>query len=65
MIDLALCRLRGPDESDAAWGRAKREEDEDSAIGLVMRNELKRVGFSLVFERSPRYEKWRVFVHDA
>ncbi|POR31108.1 Uncharacterized protein TPAR_08672 [Tolypocladium paradoxum] len=55
MVDLAQCRLRGPDESDWEWGRAKWRQDEEGAVGYVMRHRLQKVGFNLVFEHSWRY----------
>ena len=36
LIDLAQCRLRGPDESEKNWYRAKAMEDEEGAAGTVL-----------------------------
>ncbi|KAH7318658.1 hypothetical protein B0I35DRAFT_409512 [Stachybotrys elegans] len=58
MIDFGRCRLRGEDESDAEWGRAKWMEDEEGAVGVVMGSRLGRVGFELRFEPSWRYLAW-------
>ncbi|KAK7428880.1 hypothetical protein QQZ08_004650 [Neonectria magnoliae] len=58
MIDFGQCRLRREDESDAEWGRAKWIQDEEGAVGAVMRSRLKKVGFELRFEPSWRYLSW-------
>ncbi|KAK7413653.1 hypothetical protein QQX98_007435 [Neonectria punicea] len=58
MIDFGQCRLRRDDESDAEWGRAKWIQDEEGAVGAVMRSRLKKVGFELRFEPSWRYLAW-------
>ncbi|KND90465.1 hypothetical protein TOPH_05002 [Tolypocladium ophioglossoides CBS 100239] len=58
MVDLAQCRLRGADESDWELGRAKWRQDEEGAVGYVMRHRLQKVGFDLVFEHSWRYLKF-------
>jgi hypothetical protein len=55
MIDFAQCRFRGEDESDLKWGRAKWSQDEEGAIGLVMKARLKKFGFNLKYEGSMRY----------
>ena len=58
LIDFAQCRLRGPNESDSQWGRAKWIQDEEGAIGLVMKSRLHKVGFELEFNSSLRYLDW-------
>ncbi|KAF5547425.1 hypothetical protein FNAPI_8536 [Fusarium napiforme] len=58
MIDFGQCRVRREDESDKDWGRAKWRQDEEGAVGYVMKSRLKRVGFELKFEPSWRYLAW-------
>lgn len=58
MIDFGQCRLRHEDESDADWGRAKWIQDEEGAIGAVMKMRLSKIGFELNFEPSWRYLAW-------
>ena len=58
MIDFGLCIFRGQDESDRDWGRKKITEDEEGAIGLVMKMRLERHGFELNFKQSDRYFEW-------
>ncbi|CAI4215955.1 unnamed protein product [Parascedosporium putredinis] len=58
MIDFGLARLRGRDESDRDWGKAKLNRDEEGAVGLVMKKRLAREGFELRFEKSDRYMEW-------
>ncbi|KAF5611152.1 uncharacterized protein FTJAE_14225 [Fusarium tjaetaba] len=58
MIDFGQCRFRREDESDAEWGRAKWRQDEEGAVGYVMKSRLKKVGFELKFEPSWRYLAW-------
>ncbi|KAF5695720.1 hypothetical protein FMUND_15829 [Fusarium mundagurra] len=50
MIDFGQCRFRRENESDAEWGRAKWRQDEEGAVGHVMKSRLKKVGFELNFE---------------
>ncbi|CAH0057898.1 unnamed protein product [Clonostachys solani] len=54
MIDFGQCRLRRKDESDAEWGRAKWTQDEEGAVGAVMRTRLSQ----LQYEPSWRYLPW-------
>lgn len=42
MIDFGESRLRRKGESDFSWGRAKWRQDEEGAVGLVMRCRLRR-----------------------
>ena len=58
MIDFGLARLRGWNESDRDWAKAKLNKDEDGAVGLVMKKRLAREGFELQFENSDRYMEW-------
>ncbi|KPM45278.1 hypothetical protein AK830_g1272 [Neonectria ditissima] len=58
MIDFGQCRFR-ENESDAEWGRAKWVQDEEGAVGVVMKGMLKRAaGFQLHYEPSLRYLEW-------
>lgn len=57
-IDFGQSRLRRPEESDAEWGRAKWQQDEEGAIGMVMRKRLGELGFEYKFEHSMRYFEW-------
>jgi len=58
MIDFGLARLRGWNESDHDWAKAKLNKDEEGAVGLVMKKRLAREGFELRFENSDRYMEW-------
>jgi len=58
MIDFGQCRFRREDESDEQWGRAKWIQDEEGAVGYVMRMMLRKVGFELRYEPSNRYLPW-------
>jgi hypothetical protein len=58
MIDFGQCRLRGKDETDFDWGRAKYRQDEEGAVGLVMKKRLGDHGFKLHYEISERYLQW-------
>lgn len=55
MIDFGVARFRREDESDSDWGRAKLSENEEGAVGLVMKKRLSRHEFDLHYERSDRY----------
>lgn len=57
-IDFAQCRFREEDESDLEWGRAKWSQDEEGAVGMVMRSRLQKVGFDLEYQNSGRYLEW-------
>ncbi|CAI4212719.1 unnamed protein product [Parascedosporium putredinis] len=48
-------RLRQGDESDFDWGRAKWQQDEEGAVGLVMRHRLRKLGVEIAFCPSLRY----------
>ncbi|KAK7402684.1 hypothetical protein QQX98_011547 [Neonectria punicea] len=59
MVDFALCRFRGQDESDLDWGRAKFSKDEDGAIALRMKKLLsEKHDFQLHYEDPLRYLEW-------
>ncbi|RSL69632.1 hypothetical protein CEP54_002159 [Fusarium duplospermum] len=58
MIDFGHCRMRREDESDHDWVRAKWSQDEEGAIGVVMRGDLAKIGFRLHYENSGRYLEW-------
>ena len=57
-IDFGQCRIREKEESDLEWGRAKWSEDEEGAIGQVMKRRLAEQGFELKYRRSVRYWEW-------
>ena len=58
MIDFGCCKFKGTDESDRAWGKAKLTENEEGAVGAVMKKRLAKIGFDLRYERSSRYMEW-------
>ncbi|KAH6621032.1 hypothetical protein B0J18DRAFT_480504 [Chaetomium sp. MPI-SDFR-AT-0129] len=58
MIDFGLARLRGANETDRDWAKAKLNKDEEGAVGLVMKKRLARAGFEVRFENSERYMEW-------
>ncbi|ATY59951.1 hypothetical protein A9K55_005727 [Cordyceps militaris] len=58
IIDFGWCRLRQAHESDAEWGRAKWQRDEEGAVGLVMQHRLREKGYEYKFEHSLRYLEW-------
>lgn len=58
MLDFGVARFRREDESDSDWGRAKLTENEEGAVGLVMKKMLSHRGFELLYERSERYMEW-------
>lgn len=58
MIDFGQCRLRRENESDAEWGRAKWIQDEEGAVGVVMRMMMRKIGFELDYRPSWRYLEW-------
>ena len=58
MIDFGMSRFRGPDESDAEWGRAKHNENEEGAVGLIMRKVLRNHGFEVSYEHPLKYDEW-------
>ncbi|KAK4496493.1 hypothetical protein PRZ48_012473 [Zasmidium cellare] len=54
MLDFALCEFKEPEQSEVDWGRAKWNQDEEGAIGAVMRTRLAKLGFQL--EYTPSHE---------
>jgi hypothetical protein len=58
MIDFGVARFRKEDESDSDWGRAKFRENEEGAVGTVMKWVLSQHGFELHYEPSSRYMEW-------
>ena len=59
MLDFGQCVARQPEESDAEWGRKKWCQDEEGAIGLVMRHRLKRdFAYDWPFHHSQRFREW-------
>lgn len=54
MIDFGQSRVRREDESDFDWGRAKWQEDEEGAVGLIMQHRLRKLG-AISFTPSGRY----------
>jgi hypothetical protein len=54
MIDFGQSRVRREDESDFDWGRAKWQQDEEGAVGLVMQHRLRKLG-TISFTPSGRY----------
>ncbi|KAK0946344.1 hypothetical protein LTR29_002106 [Friedmanniomyces endolithicus] len=58
MIDFGLCEFRKPDQSDADWGFAKWVEDEEGAIGVVMRSKLKGRGPEITYTPSRRWHEY-------
>ena len=59
MLDFGRCSERLPGESDTEWGRAKWNENEEGAIGLVMQRRLKRdFAYDWPFHHSERFEEW-------
>lgn len=59
MLDFGQCIEREPHESDAEWGREKWRQDEEGALGLVMRGRLKRqFAYDWPFEHSLRFLPW-------
>ena len=65
LIDFAQCRFRRPNESDHDWGRAKWTQDEEGAIGYVMKKRLQKVGFELNYSGSSRYLEWAPGENDS
>lgn len=59
MLDFGQCVERQSEESDAEWGRQKWCQDEEGAIGLVMRHRLKRdFAYDWPFHHSERFRQW-------
>ncbi|KAF5867474.1 uncharacterized protein Bfra_010448 [Botrytis fragariae] len=60
MLDFAQCVFRDPEETDKQWGRKKWNQDEEGAIGLVMRHRLKKLDYDFPFEHSNHFLEWAV-----
>ncbi|TGO45749.1 hypothetical protein BCON_0368g00010 [Botryotinia convoluta] len=58
MLDFAQCTFREPEETDKQWGRKKWNQDEEGAIGLVMRHRLKKLDYNFPFEHSNHFLEW-------
>ncbi|KAF7936232.1 uncharacterized protein EAE98_002451 [Botrytis deweyae] len=58
MLDFAQCTFREPEETDKQWGRKKWNQDEEGAIGLVMRHRLKKLDYDFPFEHSNHFLEW-------
>ncbi|KAF7555562.1 hypothetical protein G7Z17_g2047 [Cylindrodendrum hubeiense] len=54
MIDFGCCRLRDDDETDAEWGLAKQRQDEEGAMGEIMKIKLKKQADFVVEYERPR-----------
>lgn len=55
LLDFALSRTQGAEESNADWNVERRTEDEEGAIGSVMQRELDKNGGGYVYRCSYRY----------
>jgi hypothetical protein len=55
MVDSGQSRVRGEDESDFEWGRDKWQQDEEGAVGQVMRHRLRKLGREISYIPSERY----------
>ncbi|TGO25128.1 hypothetical protein BPAE_0087g00350 [Botrytis paeoniae] len=58
MLDFAQCTFREPEETDKQWGSKKWNQDEEGAIGLVMRHRLKKLDYDFPFEHSNYFLEW-------
>ena len=58
MLDFALCNFREPEQSEAEWGAAKWSQDEEGAVGAVMRTRLEKVGFDLKYVPSYQWLRY-------
>ncbi|KAF2214471.1 hypothetical protein CERZMDRAFT_95736 [Cercospora zeae-maydis SCOH1-5] len=47
VLDFELCELRGDEQFEEEWGRAKWSQDEEGAVGAVMKTRLAKLGFEL------------------
>ncbi|KAF2771426.1 hypothetical protein EJ03DRAFT_372779 [Teratosphaeria nubilosa] len=55
MLDFALCTFRDTGQTEAEWGRAKWSQDEEGAVGAVMKTRLAKVGFELEYVPSNQW----------
>jgi hypothetical protein len=58
MLDFGHCVMREPGKSDAEWNREKWCEDEEGAIGLIMKMRLKKIGYYWPFVHSQKFLEW-------
>lgn len=58
MLDFAQSRVRREDESDFDWGRAKAQQDEEGAVGMVIRHYPSKFGKQVSYTPSGRYEEF-------
>ncbi|KAJ8060922.1 hypothetical protein OCU04_010002 [Sclerotinia nivalis] len=58
MLDFAQCVFRELEETDKQWGRKKWNQDEEGAIGLVMRHRLKQLDYDFWFDHSNHFLEW-------
>lgn len=58
MMDFGHCVFREAGETDKKWGRRKWNQDEEGAIGLVMRHRLKQLDYDFPFEHSNHFIEW-------
>ncbi|KAM0217589.1 hypothetical protein ACHAQD_007332 [Fusarium lateritium] len=58
LIDFGSCIFRREDETDKEWGQAKQTRDEEGAASMIIGGRLRKVGFELQYEPSPRYQEW-------
>lgn len=49
VLDFELCELRGDEQFEEEWGRAKWSQDEEGAVGAVMKTRLAKLGFELEY----------------
>ncbi|KAF7950819.1 uncharacterized protein EAE97_002371 [Botrytis byssoidea] len=55
MLDFVHCIFRESGETNKQWGRRKWNQDEEGAIGLVMRYRLKKLDYDFPFEHSNHF----------
>ena len=55
LLDFALSRTQGAEESNADWNVERRTQDEEGAIGSVMQRELDKNGGGYIYRCSYRY----------
>ncbi|KAN0085523.1 hypothetical protein V8E54_001990 [Elaphomyces granulatus] len=56
LLDFALSRTQGAEESNEDWTEAREAQDEEGAIGCVMQLELSRIGGGYTFHHSFWYD---------
>ncbi|KAN0070671.1 hypothetical protein V8E54_011540 [Elaphomyces granulatus] len=55
LLDFALSRTQGAEESNEDWNEARQIQDEERAIGSIMQHELSKHGGGYIYRRSYRY----------